>query len=704
MVETRINTKVTALYERLSRDDDLTGESNSITNQKKLLEDYAHRNGLINTRHYTDDGYSGVNFNRPGFQKMIDEVKAGSIGTIIVKDMSRFGRNYLEVGFYTEVMFPEKGIHFIAINNSIDSDNSNDNDFAPFLNIMNEWYAKDTSNKLKAVFDSKMKDGIRCSGSIPYGYNRVPGDPQALAVDPESSQVVRRIYKLANRGYSPSMIADVLTRDRVLTPAAYLEKNHPEQYNGNRYKDPYKWAKTSIRTILSRQEYMGTTVLRKSVGTNFKLHKRRQTSENEQYVFPDTIEPIVSKKLWDSVQEKRKRVKRMSAWGSNYNRLTGYLFCADCGSRMTLQTHYKKNSREVQYGYRCGTYTGKDGPCTAHTIKDDQVEALILAAVQRISRRVITDKKAFAKELQALYEEKKNSRPQKEKKELEKLKNRYDELSKLTGTLYESRMKEDISERQYSQLMKQYDDEQSGIEIKIKNLEDVLSEETSSTASINKFISLIERFNNPEKISDGMFRELIDRIIVHEAKGSGGSRTQQVDIYFNYVGMVDIAYTDEELEEIRLKEEREAAEKLASRKEKKKLYNEKRRAEKLAETGGKPNENICPQCGAAFAPESNRQVYCSRECWYAAYYGKKRAERDAERQDENWHMFEQKACRECGEMFWPNGNRQVYCSHECQKKAHARQSIESLNRKRNKEAENILKEEENSGRNEKMAS
>ena len=213
--------KITALYERLSRDDDLSGESNSITNQKKYLEDYAQKNGYTNIRHFIDDGYSGVNFNRPGFQAMISEIEAGNVETLIVKDMSRLGRNYLQVGFYTEILFPQKKVHFLAINNSIDSNKASDNDFAPFLNIMNEWYAKDTSNKIRSVFDARMKDGKRCSGSIPYGYNRVPSDKQALVVDPVAAEVVKRIFLLANEGKSTRAIAEKLTEEKVLIPSAY---------------------------------------------------------------------------------------------------------------------------------------------------------------------------------------------------------------------------------------------------------------------------------------------------------------------------------------------------------------------------------------------------------------------------------------------------------------------------------------------------
>ena len=387
--------RITALYERLSRDDDLTGESNSITNQKKYLEDYARRNGFENIRHFTDDGFSGVNFNRPGFQSLIKEVEAGNVETLIVKDMSRLGRNYLQVGFYTEVLFPQKNVRFLAINNSIDSNNASDNDFAPFLNIMNEWYAKDTSNKIKAIFDARMKDGKRCSGSIPYGYNRLPSDKQTLVVDPVASEVVKRIFTLANDGKSTRAIAEILTEEKVLTPAAYAKEYHPEQYNGNKFTNPYLWAMSTIRNILGRQEYLGHTVLRKSVSTNFKLHKRKSTDEEEQYVFPNTHEPIISQELWDSVQKRRSRVNRASAWGTHSNRLSGYLYCADCGRRMTLQTHYSKKDGSVQYSYRCGGYASRVNSCTSHSISTDNVEALILSSVKRFSRFVLNDEQAL---------------------------------------------------------------------------------------------------------------------------------------------------------------------------------------------------------------------------------------------------------------------------------------------------------------------
>lgn len=248
-----------------------------------------------------------------------------------------------------------------------------------------------------------MKDGKRCSGSIPYGYNRVPSDKQALVVDPVAAEVVKRIFLLANEGKSTRAIAEKLTEEKVLIPSAYAKEYHPEQYNGQKYSNPNLWGMSTVRGILERQEYLGHTVLRKTVGTNFKLHKRKSTAQDEQYLFQNTHEPIISQELWDSVHRRRKRVQRASAWGSHTNRLSGYLYCADCGRRLTLQTHYSKKDGSVQYSYRCGGYASRVNSCTAHSISADNVEALVLSSVKRFSRFVLQDENAFAAELQSLW-------------------------------------------------------------------------------------------------------------------------------------------------------------------------------------------------------------------------------------------------------------------------------------------------------------
>ena len=676
--------KITALYERLSRDDDLNGESNSITNQKKYLEDYAHRNGFGNIRHFTDDGFSGVNFNRPSFQALIKEVEAGNVATIIVKDMSRLGRNYLQVGFYTEVLFPQKDVRFLAINNSIDSNNASDNDFAPFLNIMNEWYAKDTSNKIKAVFDARMRDGKRCSGSIPYGYNRLPNDKQTLVVDPVASEVVKRIFLLANEGKSARAIAEMLTEEKIMIPAAHAKEYHPEQYNGERFTNPYLWGISAIRTILSRQEYLGHTVLRKSVSTNFKLHKRKTTDEDEQYVFYNTHEPIISQELWDSVQKRKKRVKRAAARGTHTNRLSGYLYCADCGRRLTLQTHYSKKDRSLEYSYRCGGYASRVNSCTSHSIRVDNVEALILSTVKRFSRFVLQDEEAFAKELQALWNEKQADKPKQNQSELKRCQKRYEELSALIRGLYENLMSGLLPERQYKQLMKQYDEEQEGLETKIEDMKKALAEEKVNTVDIQHFISLIRKCKDPTEISDLMFHELIDKIVVYEAEGVGKARTQKVDIYFNYVGQVDIAYTEEEMAEIKAKEEQAEQERLARERERQKANRERRKAQKIAENGGEIiKKKVCPHCGKEFTPASNRQVFCSKECCKQARQDKVRADREAEKGD---HFYRQRKCEVCGKLYWPAHSQQKFCSEECIRVNHNKKTLEFYHKKQKEKA------------------
>lgn len=285
--------KITALYERLSRDDELQGESNSITNQKHFLEDYARKNGFVNIRHFTDDGVSGTTFDREGFQSMIAEVEAGNVAVIIVKDMSRFGRDYLKVGFYTEVMFKEKGVRFIAINNGIDSSNQQDSDFTPFLNIMNEWYARDSSRKIQAIFKARMQEGKRVSPSVPYGYRRDPDDKQHLIIDPEPAAVVRRIFKLVLEGNGVNRIADILYADKILIPSAYAEKYYPENQHSKSFHDPIRWTNQTIIHILEKREYMGHTVLGKTISESYKTKKRRKATEDELMIFENTHEAII---------------------------------------------------------------------------------------------------------------------------------------------------------------------------------------------------------------------------------------------------------------------------------------------------------------------------------------------------------------------------------------------------------------------------
>ena len=398
--------RITALYERLSRDDEMQGESNSITNQKKYLEDYAVQHGFGNIQHFSDDGYSGTNFNRPAFNSLLTEIEAGRVGTVIVKDMSRFGRNYLQVGFYTEMMFPKKNVRFIAVNNGVDSANPADNDFTPFLNIMNEWYAKDTSKKIKAVFKAKMRDGKRVSGAVPYGYYRKPEDKQTLYVDEASASVVRRIFQLACDGMGATAIADTLSEDKVLIPSAYARQNHPEDCQCTNYHDSYTWNATTVGYILNRREYLGHTVLGKTTRDNFKTKRKRIANEDELLVFYNTHEAIIDQETYDKAQRMRKRVSPRRNSEKPAHRLSGLLYCADCGSRLAYINSKPKDGKiyDSNQAFRCSRYHNKYHSCTGHYIKASTIEMLIYQATKRVSQYVLKDEKEFVEQLKAQYE------------------------------------------------------------------------------------------------------------------------------------------------------------------------------------------------------------------------------------------------------------------------------------------------------------
>ena len=393
--------KITALYERLSRDDEQAGESNSIQNQKKYLEEYARQKGLRNIRHFYDDGYSGTNFNRPGFAAMLEEIEAGHVEVLIVKDLSRFGRNYLQVGYYTEILFPKKGVRFIAVNNNVDSATPQDNDFTPFLNIMNEWYAKDTSNKIKAVFKSRMKDGLRCSGSIPYGYKREPGDKQTLIVDEPAAEVVRKIFRLVCQGVTTTGIAEILAKEKVLIPSAYAAMNQPNNCRHKEIADPYRWNATTIGYILDRQEYLGHTVLGKSICENFKTKQRRAATPDELMIFPDTHEAIIDQDTWDIARKIRSKKKPRVANGTYSHRLSGLVYCADCGARMGFispETKHSGKRYDSDSAFQCGNYRSATNDCVSHYVKTSVLEAAILRAIQAVSKYgLIIDTKAYEK-------------------------------------------------------------------------------------------------------------------------------------------------------------------------------------------------------------------------------------------------------------------------------------------------------------------
>ncbi|MBR0411713.1 MAG: recombinase family protein [Eubacterium sp.] len=534
--------KITALYERLSRDDELKGESNSITNQKKYLEDYARSKGFRNIRHFTDDGYSGTNFNRPGFNELLGEIKAGNVGILCIKDMSRIGRNYLQVGFYTEILFPDKGVRFIAVNNNIDSANPVENEFTPFLNIMNEWYAKDTSKKIKAVFRNRMENGLRCSGAIPYGYKRISGDKQTLYVDEEAANVVRRIFKMAAEGIPVRTIAETLTADKVLIPSAYEEQHDELQSRHHRYHDPYLWTATTIGYILERQEYLGHTILGKTICENFKTKKRRKADPEELLVFPDTHEAIIDQDTWEMANRLRKRSPKRKKDGTYSHRLSGLLFCADCGARMgyiSPESVHRKDGRvyDSDSAFQCGSYRSLYDECTSHYIKTSAIETVILKAVQSVSGYILENEEGFIEQLMAQWEVNQEKISSDDRKELAAAKKRVTELDGLIQNLYENQIKGIMPERQVQRLMKQYDKEQLQLETRISELEMPEQGNAPKKADIKRFVSLVRKYQDIQELTDSMVFEFIEKVEIHAPTGGRTRyRNQQIDVYFNFIG------------------------------------------------------------------------------------------------------------------------------------------------------------------------
>ena len=545
--------RITALYERLSHDDEMQGESNSITNQKKYLEDYAVQHGFGNIQHFSDDGYSGTNFNRPAFNSLLTEIEAGRVGTVIVKDMSRFGRNYLQVGFYTEMMFPKKNVRFIAVNNGVDSANPADNDFTPFLNIMNEWYAKDTSKKIKTVFKAKMRDGKRVSGAVPYGYYRKPEDKQTLYVDEASASVVRRIFQLACDGMGATAIADTLSEDKVLIPSAYARQNHPEDCQCTNYHDPYTWNATTVGYILNRREYLGHTVLGKTTRDNFKTKRKRIANEDELLVFYNTHEAIIDQETYDKAQRMRKRVSPRRNSEKPAHRLSGLLYCADCGSRLAYINSKPKDGKiyDSNQAFRCSRYHNKYHSCTGHYIKASTIEMLIYQATKRVSQYVLKDEKEFVEQPKAQYElqcEKDNTD---DKKELLEAKRRMMDLDDLIKGLYENFTLGRLPERQFNRLMTEYDTEQSKLEQRMSELETATKRISTKAVQIDKFVRLVKKYRDFEELTTPMLNDFIEKVVIHEAEGGRTKdRTQQVDIYFNFIGNFVLPLSEDEYKAI----------------------------------------------------------------------------------------------------------------------------------------------------------
>ncbi|HGD5595211.1 TPA: DUF4368 domain-containing protein [Streptococcus agalactiae] len=546
--------KITALYERLSRDDELEGESNSIVNQKKILEEYASKNNLTNIIHFTDDGISGTQFDRPGFMEMMNGVNTGNIGCIIVKDMSRLGRDYLKVGQCMEIL-RQKGVRLIAINDNVDSFYRED-DFTPFRNIMNEWYARDTSRKIQSTFRSKGESGKHTASTPPYGYIKDEKDKDKWIVDEKAAQIVRRIFNLTMDGAGPYKIAKILEADKIDIPAYHQQKLGYGLHQSKNFEHPYRWCSSTIASILKKKEYLGHTVNFKT-RKHFKDKKSKYVSEDNWLIFENTHEAIIDQETFDNVQRIRGNVKRYpDGWGE-YHPLTGLMYCADCGSKMYV--HRTNNYKNIPY-YVCSNY--KKVPCgtlcpSAHRIKAEVVLNLIQETLKDIKNYLNEDNEVFIHSIQNEMEEKEKVEIEKQRVRLINNKSRIQELERLMCRIYEDMILEKIPSSRYEILNSQYETEQRVLSKEIEDLDLAISRYEKETDKTRKFISLISRYENFDELTNTMINEFVEKIIIHERdrKGSQTSK-QKIEIYFNFIGNYEVP-KEELSEEERLKLEEE---------------------------------------------------------------------------------------------------------------------------------------------------
>ena len=560
----RKNEKITALYERLSRDDfgkddDQQRESNSISNQKAMLEEFAARQGFTNIVHFTDDGISGTCFDRPGFLAMMEEVEAGRVEAIVIKDMSRLGRDYLKVGQVMEVL-RQRGVRLIAINDGVDS-LKGDDDFTPFRNIMNEFYARDTSRKIRSVFKSKGMSGKHLTGTVIYGYLWDEKREHWL-VDEEAAEVVRRIFSLTLEGYGPYQIACKLSADRIEIPVVHLARFNEGVNRSKPVKDPYGWGSSTIVNILKKREYLGHTINFKT-RKHFKDKKSHYVSEDKWTIFENTHEAIIDQQTFDLAQKIRSNVRRYpNGWGEAAP-LTGLLYCADCGGKMYV--HRINNGRRISQ-YTCSNYTKV--PCgtlcpTQHRINESAVLTLVSDTLRAIAEYSRNDRTEFIHTVQETQVAQQSADISKKRRRLAAAQKRAGELEKLICKIYEDNALGKLPDARYKALDAQYAKEQDALEIEIAELEKAVTGYEQSQKSAEKFIALIDKYENFDTLTNTMLNEFIEKILVHERARKGSQdTTQEIEIYFNFLGryippsLQPVPLTPEEQEELRKKEER----------------------------------------------------------------------------------------------------------------------------------------------------
>lgn len=525
--------KITALYCRLSRDDELTGDSNSIKNQKAILQKFADDNGFGCTQFFVDDGYSGTNFDRPDWQRLISLAEDGGVSTIIVKDMSRLGRDYLKVGYYTEVFFPGSDIRFIAINNGVDSANQQDSDFTPFLNIINEWYAKDTSKKIRAVFKTKGQNGKPLCTNPPYGYVKDTADKMHWVIDEEAAEVVREAFRLCMDGYGPTQIAKKFMRRGYKNPTAHAKELGFNLPDNRTDADDYTWDTSTIVHMLSRQEYLGHTVNFKTYRKSYKNKKQLKNDPSEWQIFENTHDAIIEKSVFEVVQKIRDGRRRQTPMGE-MPILSGMLFCADCGAKL-YQVRHRGWEHDKEH-FVCATYRKVKGGCSSHQIRNVVVEEMLLDGIRQITSFAREHEEEFIRLKTAQTRAALDKSLRDGKRELEQSQARIAKLDEIIQRLYEDNMSGKISDERFAKMTESYEAEQHTLESRVTELKVAMTAERDSALNVDQFLMLVRRYTDIQELTAVIIREFVEKIFVYKAERIDGRRVQRVKIIWNCIG------------------------------------------------------------------------------------------------------------------------------------------------------------------------
>lgn len=526
---------VTALYARLSKDDDLVGDSNSIVHQKEILAKYAKEHGFTNIEFYVDDGFSGTNFNRPDFQRMMADAEEGKISTVIVKDMSRFGRDYIMVGYYTEIYFSNLDIRFIAINDNVDSNIQTENDLTPFKNVFNEWYARDTSKKIRAVFKAKGNSGKHLTTNPPFGYKKDPNDKDKWIIDDEAAATVRRIFQMYVDGYRISEIGHKLTEEKVETPMLYYMNRGIKTNARSEY--PEIWDLMSIKYILDQTAYAGHTVNFQTAVKSYKTKKQIRLPKEDWIIYRNTQEPIIDEKTFETVQQMRK-VKRARTKYNEPNMFSGLLYCADCGNHLTIQRVARNRKMD---NFSCATYRKKKkGLCSCHRILVSDLETIVKKDLQKVCEYVFLHEKEFTNEYLSGSKKETVKFQSKTKAELKRLSERQEEIGRIIRKLYEDNVCGRITDERFDFLAKSYEDEGNELKTKIQELKNALASSVQDEEKLSKFLKLVKSYTEIEELTPEILNSFIEKIYIGETEKYDGRKMQEVEIIYKFVGAINL--------------------------------------------------------------------------------------------------------------------------------------------------------------------